>query len=268
MKKELDSFNLKTPVSNLLPALDFEVDNLEFRNLTHFINTVTKITQRDVDACGISYEKALDELVKRTPTITVEKQESIRNLVRKNLHKRGLITGDVYEEFKYATDGVQVGIDVGRYAAGEPECVMIPAKQYIDFFHELFISVSYPHHISNEDVAANVAKLLATVEELERQHIFIKITLVFPAKDVAPGKHVFSSIPLFHHKEQKSAQLMSSVVNERLLRKFYFALLEAVYERDLNASYGQATKLEGVMNIGDRFNEIAFFQEVKNKVGA
>lgn len=269
MKKALESFNLKTPVSNLLPKLPWdEFDNLEFRNLTHFVNTVSKITQKQDDNCGLTYKEALNKLIKREPTISPTEQESVRNLVRKNLHKRGLITKEVYEDYKYATDGVQVGIDVGRYAAGEPECVMTPSKQYIDFFHELFISVSYPYRVENSEVAKNVAKLLATIEELERQHVFIKITLVFPVKGPSSGKNLFSSIPLFHHKEYKDVELMSSVVNERLLRKFYFALLEAVYEEELNEGYGHATELDKVMNIGSTFNEVEFFETVKEEVGA
>jgi hypothetical protein len=66
MKKALESFNLKTPVSNLLPKLPWdEVDNLEFRNLTHFINTVSKITQKQDDNCGLTYKEALNKLIRR-----------------------------------------------------------------------------------------------------------------------------------------------------------------------------------------------------------
>ena len=61
---------------------------------------------------------------------------------------------------------------------------------------------------------------------------------------------------------------MSSVVNERLLRKFYFALLENTYKDNLDSGYGYPVELEGCMNIGNEFDEIEFYQEVVGKVGA
>ena len=272
MNKVMQQFNISKPVGSLLPQIGTMIgktlDNVEFRNLTHFVNTVSKLTQKKDGKCGITYAEALKDLQKRVPTITPKKQESIRNLVRSNLHKRGMITQEVYEEFKYATDGVQIGVDVGRYTAGEPECVITPTKQYINFFYELFISISYSYGVTNEEVVKNVAKLLATIEELERQHIFIKITLVFPDRNPAEGRNFFSSIPLFHHREFKDVGLMSSVLNERLLRKFYFAILEATYGNNLRKNYGYVEELEGVMNIGDKFSEIEFFETIQKEVGA
>ena len=245
-------------------------DFASFRNLDHFIFTVSKLTQKSDDMCGISYKDALAMLVRRQSDFPEEEQESIRNLVRSNLYKRGLITGDVYENYKYDVEGTAVGFDVGKYASGEPDCVITPSKDYTDFFYELYVSVSYPYNVDNADVRKNVAKLLATVEELERNHIFIKITLVFPAEGITQtgDNEFFSSIPLFSHKDYKSVQTMSSVVNEKLLRKFYFALLEDIYGSNLSGHYGNAKNIEGTMNIGNHFDEIEFYQNIFEKVGA
>lgn len=271
----MSTFNLDLPFPDVFPSSWDKAmgprDFMMFRNLDHFIYEVSKLKQKEDKSCGMSYADALKMLVTRTSDFPEEEQISIRNLVRSNLHKRGLITEEVYENFKYSTDGTKVDVDVGKYANGEPDCVMTPSRQYIDFFYELYISISYPYFITNEAIRSNVAKLLATIEELERQHIFIKITLVFPARNVCTNRertNYFGSIPLFSHKEPKSVSVMSSVVNDRLLRKFFFAIFEDLYKETLRSSYGIATPLDGVMNLGDKFNEIEFFEKIVNAVGA
>ena len=273
MNKILEQFNTGMPFPDVFPkSFGADVptrDYFSFRNLSHFKHVVSKLTQKESDSCNMEYSEALRKLIAGETDFPKKEQESIRNLVRSNLHKRGLITEDVYEAYKYCVDGVQVGIDVGKYAAGEPDCVITPSRQYIDFFYELFINISYPYHVTNDLIRKNCAKLLATIEELERQHIYIKIAMVFPGQRCSKdGRNFFSDVPLFSHKESKSVETMSSVVNDRLLRKFYFAILENYYESNLDSSYGRAVTLEEAMNIGSEFNEIAFFEEVVLSVGA
>ncbi len=273
-----DNMVTTRPLSTLLPAdwrEDFsQCDSLTFDNLNHFVHTVSKLKQEQGNNCGISYETAVDMLLKRQTDFPEEEQVSIRNLVRENLLKRGLITQEVYEEFKYTVDGTNVGVDVGKYAAGEAECVMTPAKQYIDFFYELYISISYNCDVSNETVRASVARLLATVEELERQRIFIKINIVLPINNPKHssderGNKFFSMIPVFSHKDAKSVSVMSSVVNDRLLRKFYFAILEDYYGDKLSSGYGRAVTLEKALCVGETFNEVELFESiVKETTGA
>lgn len=256
MPKKWDSF-----VSN---------DNVIFNNLDHFIHTVSKLEQKEDSKCGVSYKEALNQMVLRKSGLTEDAKESIRNLVRSNLHKRGLITEEVYEEFKYSNSGTNLGVDVGKYAAGDPDCVLTPSRQYIDFFYELYISISYSWSVTDEAVRKNVAKLLATVEELERQHIYIKIVVVFPDKGptTCGKRNFFSSIPVFHHKDFKSVDVMSSVVNERLLRKFYFAILEDLYGENLDYGYGTPVNLDKTINIGHELNEVELFEKIVNEVGA
>lgn len=245
-------------------------DFMMFRNLDHFRHEMSQIKQKEDGNCGMSYDKALNMLLLGKTDFPKVQQESIRDLVRSNLHKRGLITEEVYENFRYTTDGTQVDVDVGKYVNGEPDCVMSPSRQYIDFFYELYINISYPHYVTNNQVRENVAKLLATVEELECQHIYIKITLLLPITGCANNRkrsNYFGSVPLFSHKERKSVDMMSSVVNDRLLRKFFFAVLENLYGKDLNGCYGSAKQLEGTMNIGDKFDEVEFFKSVQQTVG-
>ena len=244
-------------------------DNVLFDNLDQFVYTVSKIKQRNDDTCGVSYADALKSLIRKESDIDEGEQESVRNLVRANLLKRGLITEEIYENFRYTPDGTQVGIDIGKYAAGEPDCVITPSRHYIDYFYELYINVSYPCGVSNDTVRKNVAKLLATIEELERKHIFIKICSVLPVSgpDIR-GRNFFSSIPIFSHKDFKSVSVMSSVINEKLLRKFYFAILEDLYGSSLRGNYGRVVGLEKTINIGETIDEIDLFETIMKDVGA
>jgi len=271
-----ESLKTTAPLSHLFPSEwknEFTVnDTFLFNSLDHFKFIVSKLTQKEDDKCGITYAKALDMLIRGETDFKKTEQESIRNLVRENLLKRGLITEEIYENFRYSTGGTQVGLDVAKYAAGEPECVITPSVQYIDFFYELYISVSYPWTIPNDVIKENVAKLLATVEELERQHIFIKITAVAPCNSTGDYgddnyTNMFLSIPLFSHKEPKSVETMSSVVNEKLFRKFIFAVMEDFYGSNIGCGYGYAQKLPKTINIGETLNEVELFEKIVQEVG-
>lgn len=269
----LEQFNTELPFPDVFPP-DFKTlwssrDYFAFRNLPHFCHVVSKLTQKEDNKCDMLYAEALRKLLAGESDFEPAEQESIRNLVRENLHKRGLITEEVYEAYRYTVDGTQVGVDVGKYAAGESDCVISPARQYIDFFYELYISISYPYYTTNETIRMNCAKLLATVEELERQHIFIKITMILPINHPAnDGRNFFSDIPLFSHKDTKSVDTMSAVINDRLLRKFFFAIMEEHYGDNLCSSYGTAVTVKGAMNVGDKFDEVAFFESIADSVGA
>ena len=270
--KILEQFNTKLPFPEIFPSSFHTMlssrDYFAFRNLPHFCHVVSKLTQKNDDYCKMTYANALKKLLSGESDFPKAEQESIRNLVRDNLHKRGLITEEVYEAYRYTVDGTNVGVDIGKYANGEADCVISPARQYIDFFYELYISISYPYYTTNETIRTNCAKLLATIEELERQHIFIKITVILPInRPSKEGRNFFADIPLFSHKDPKSVDTMSAVINDRLLRKFFFAILENYYKEDLNSSYGTVARTKDAMCIGDTFNEVEFFESVATYVG-
>lgn len=271
----VEEFNLSQPFPDIFPP-HWNTDLpkrkfMAFRNLEHFKYYVSKLTQKNDDYCGMSYAKALNMLQNGETDFPESEQLSIRNLVRSNLHKRGLITEEVYENYRYSTDGTAVGYDVGKYTAGEPDCVITPSRQYISFFYELYVNISYNCNITDKTIRKNLAKLLATIEELERQHIFIKIFLIFPGRNCGnsgEGRNYFGAIPLFSHRDTKSVSTMSSVLNDRLLRKFFFAILEDTYGKNLSGGYGHAVELKGAMSIHKTFNEIEFFEDIVRKVGA
>jgi hypothetical protein len=277
-----NKFNTSVPLPTILPTEWGEKfksnDNVIFDSLDHFVYVVSKLTQKEDNKCGITYKEALSNLVRRKSDFPEKDQKTVENLVRSNLLKRGLITEEIYENFRYTngSEGSNVGVDVGKYAAGEPDCVITPSRQYIDFFYELYISVSYSGNVRNETVRENVAKLLTTVAELERKHIFIKLNVVFPDKNPASisddeGKKSYRNflalIPIFSHKDFKSVEIMSSVVNDKLLRKFLFAVLEDFYGDTLSGGYGVPVDLPRTINIGENLDEVALFQQIKKDVG-
>jgi len=242
-----------------------ELDYISFRNLTHFKNYVSKLAQREDNKCGVSYQQAVKDLVSNTSQLEPGEYESIRNLVRKNLLKRGLISEHVYESYKYDIDGIAV--DVSKVIAEDPECMLKPAYSYTNYFYEIYISISYPYTVSNKEVTENMCKLLATIEELERQHIFIKVNMVFYSErpNTANKNDLLVVLPVFSHKDHKSIETMSSVFNDRLLRKFMFAFMEDIYGKDLASGYGYAVDLvQTIKPVG--LNECDLFEEIYSKV--
>ena len=263
-------FKLNKPMHDFLPKewkTELNTNKLHyvpFRNLVHWKNYVSKVTQKENMKCDVSYAEALDDLIKERSQYSEQEYESIRDLVRSNLLKRGLITEDIYESYKYASEGVIV--DIAKVINEDQECFLTTVKSYTNHFYELYISISYPYYVTDETVRKNAIKLLATIEELERQHIFIKVTLVFGDHYANNKDDLLVTIPLFSYKDFKSIETMSAVVNERLLRKFMFALLEDVYGNDLSSSYGIALDMTTVINIGNDLNEIDLFTSIVDQV--
>lgn len=239
----------------------------QYRNLQHFKQHVSTLEQRDSSKCGIEYNVALKELLSNTSTIPKAEYEIIKNKVKSVLMKRGLISDTIYESYKYATEGGVV--DVAKVVAQDPMCCLVPNESYTNYFYELYISISYSCGVDNSTIMENMAKILATIELLEQEHYYCKVTLVFPdeACNTGSGKsNLLVLIPLFSHKDPKSIETMSAVLNDRLLRKFCFAILEDTYKGDLAGGYGMPVNFEHTINVGHTINEIEIAEEIINKV--
>jgi len=240
-----------TPLRDIYPkewaTCGFNLSNTyiaEYRNLQHFKYHVAGLTQKQDSYCGISYADAVDELRQGVSTMNKGTYETIKNKVKANLLKRGLIADTVYESYKYDVEGDIV--DVAKVIAQDPCCCLVPNESYTNHFYELYVSVSYPSYVDNKDVMDNMAKILATVELLEQEHYYCKLTLVMPNEGCNNGSgpsNYLGLIPLFSHKDIKTIETMSSVLNDRLLRKFFFAVWEDQYGISLCSSYGSAKEL-------------------------
>jgi hypothetical protein len=95
-----EKFNTNMPMPTIFPAewkQSFTShDNVLFDNLDQFVFVVSKLSQKEDDYCGMSYKAAVEKLIRRDSDFPEVEQVSIRNLVRNNLLKRGLITEEVY----------------------------------------------------------------------------------------------------------------------------------------------------------------------------
>ena len=242
---------------------------LQYRNLQHFKNHVSVLTQKEDDKCGVTYAVALKEMRKNVPVITAGNYEIIKNKVKQSLIKRSLISDTVYEGYEYTANGTGV-IDVAKYLAQDPECILTPKKAYTNYFYELYISISYNYTVPNSTITNNMAKILATIELLEKEHYYCKITLIFPDKDVTYSdddkRNLLILIPLFSHRDHKSIETMSAVLNDRLLRKFCFAILEDTYKSNLSSGYGTPVHLEQTINVGYEIDEIDLAEQILSKV--
>lgn len=218
----------------------------EYRNLQHYKNHISTISSSvDDRRSGCTYSTALDDLLASKPTMMQGDYEIIKNKVKNNLIKKGLISENVYESYKYDVEGDIW--DVAKVIAEDPMCCLVPTETYKNYFYELYISAAYPWYVKDEEVRESMAKLLATVELLEREHIYCKITIVSANTSVGKaddGKtNILILLPLFSHREPKSIETMSAVVNERFHRKFSFATFEDTYGSNIYGGYGRPLEL-------------------------
>lgn len=234
------------PWNAQLKATGQEVDVLEFNNLQHFkqyLKTVKLNAGGSADRNSVPFKEALNDLVQGVAVMSPESYATIKNEVKSVLHKRGLISEEVYEGYEYDIEGDF--IDIATYAAGNPECMLKPKMSYKNYFYELFISAAYLSDVSDATVKKNVAKILATIQLLEKEHIYIKVTIVAASKNTVYGKKTLVvAIPLFSHKEEKTIETMSSIINERFFRTFIFGIREDMYGSDLYSGYGRTIDLK------------------------
>ena len=264
------SKDLNRPLHDILPkewndVSKNKVDYVFFEGLQEFIDYTGTIKQIDDMKCGISYEQAHNDLKGGRVGINQSNVELIQNTVRKNLLKRGLISEDVYESFVYDIEGVAV--DVAKVIEGDPQCMLKPMHTYTNYFYELYINVSYQYSINDDDIIKNMAKIVTTITELEKQHIYIKVTLVDYSQKVTEDNKsdLLTVIPLWGYQEEKTIESLASVLNERLLRKFMFAMSEDVYGSRLSHGYGEAVDLPHTIKPVD-LNEVELFEEIYKKV--
>lgn len=250
-----------------LAATGQEVDILEFNNIQHFkeyLKTVKLNPNGSADKQGVPFAKALEDLVQGKSVMSSRNYTIIKDQVRSVLQKRGLISENVYEGYQYDVEGEMV--DIAEYVAGNPACMLKPKVKYKNFFYELFISAAYLGDVSNSTIKENVAKILATIQLLEQEHIYIKVTIVAASSDTVYRKRTLVvAIPLFSHKDEKTIESMSSIINERFFRTFIFGIREDMYGKDLYDGYGRTINLQDAIRLND-VNVETLATEILDKV--
>jgi hypothetical protein len=241
---------------------------IEFRNSQHFKYAIGLIQQKNNMLLGVSYKEALHEMRQEKGLISEEEYETVEQFVKENLIAKNLITKDIYKGVTYSHEGEN--IDMLKFLEGDPDCYIVPKPREKIHFYELYIDSTVPHYVQEKDYMKNVAKLLATVKLLEQKQIFIKINLILRTKDsgdrCVKKKDLLVVVPLFSHRETKSINRISSIVNMRFLRKFGFAILETIFGEYLSSGHGRVNKLKQTIDLGNGFDEVKFAEEIVDKL--
>jgi len=230
-----------------------QVDIMEFNNIQHFKQHLAQLKLNDKGAADnqkVKFKPALDELIAGVPVINPGNFKTIKDQVRTVLQKKGLISENIYEGYQYDVEGDIV--DIAKYVSGDPECMLKPKVKYKGFFYELFISGAYLSGVADKTVADNVSKILATIQLLEQERIYIKVTIVTASTDVVRGKVTqVVAVPLFSHKDEKTIESMSSILNERFFRTFIFGIKEDSYGKTLDSGYGRTINLNDAVRLNN-----------------
>ena len=192
--------------------------------------------------------------------VPAKKIEKIRNTVRNNLIKRGIISGTVYEGFKYDVDGIIV--DYAELASGNPECMLKPLKKYDKYFYELYINMSIPWKVSEDEIDEGAIRLIETIKCLEELNIEIKINLVMASRGMyTDGDSYLCIIPICSHLEFKDYNLLYPYCTGEFLRGPMFQQMKST--KPTVSDLGYAIKLDNSVNIWE-VDEVALSERVLN----
>ena len=174
------------------------------------------------------------------------KVEEIRNTVRNNLLKRGIITGSVYEGYKYDIEGEIV--DYAELSTGNPKCMMTPVKKYDKYFYELYCNMSIPWSVSESRIIDGAIRLAETIKALEELKVEIKVNIVLYSQGMYThgGDYLFI-LPLLSHLEYKDHKVLLPYLDGEFLRSALFTVMKN--SGDTKDSLGSATKLENTVNL-------------------
>ena len=174
------------------------------------------------------------------------KAETIKNEVRNNLIKRGIITGSVYEGYRYGVEGEI--IDYAELAAGNSHCVMTPIKKHDKWFYELYVNMSIPWSVQDDEINEGAIRLVETIKLLEELNVEIKINIILYSRRLfKDGRDYLFILPLASHSEYKDYESIYPFMTSNFLRGPLFETMRS--HGETVANLGQATKLENALNL-------------------
>ena len=190
--------------------------------------------------------------------------EKVKNEVLNNLIKRGIITGTVYEGYKYSVEGEI--IDHAMLASGNPNCMMTPLKKYDKWFYELYINMSIPGSVDESSIKHGAIKLIETIKALEELNIEIKVNIVdysgslYYSEDV---QHLLVVIPLISHLDFKDYKNLMPFIQGSFLRGPLFTIARNSIDKkeNVDSSMGRAIKLKNSVNLWD-LNEVVLAERI------
>lgn len=181
--------------------------------------------------------------------IDEKRVKEIRNTVRNNLIKRGIITGTIYEGYKYDVEGEI--IDYSELASGNPKFYRTPIKKYDKYFYELYVNMSIPASVHNSKIIDGAIRLSETIKALEELNIEIKINIVLYSRGMfADNRNYLFILPLCSHLEFKDHNLLLPYMDDIFLRRALFTVMYGNSSiGEIRDTLGQATKLDNSVNL-------------------
>ena len=230
--------------SNLLYQPKTEVQ--AFDNVHEFQLFLQKAPQKEYN----SKNKLFLKEVAHGTKVSEAKVKLIRNEVRNNLIKRGIITGAIYEGYKYDVEGEIV--DHAKLAAGLPDCMLKPIKKYDKWFYELYINMSIPYYVDENRITDGAIRLIETIKALEERNIQIKVNVVLYSQGMFRGhpdyKNYLFILPVCSHEVYKDYKSLLPYCSGNFLRGPMFTVMHDRNDK-VDNGLGLATKLDNTVNL-------------------
>ena len=192
---------------------------------------------------SVEYTKTFMENLKEYKQDT-ELVDKIKKEVLNNLIKRGIVTGAVYEGYKYSINGDI--IDYAALASGDPVCMMEPIKKYDKWFYELYINMSVPGSVDGDNIIKGAIRLIETIKALESRDIEIKINIIDYSSGVynnEPISDLLVIIPLISHLEHKDYNNIMPFITDAFLRGPLFTIARNSIDNTENVDSGMGSAL-------------------------
>ena len=244
---------------------DIHPKSLLYRNNTHVHEFNGKEDLLEYLKANPNSTYDLSKFMKNVKYYELEEKmvERVTNNVRNNLIKRGIVTGTIYEGYKYDIEGEIV--DYAELSTGNPKCMLKPIKKYDKYFYELYINMSIPAFVREDTIKEGAIRLSETIKALEELNVEIKINIVLYSIGMYTNNENYLFIcPLISHLEHKDHQTLLPYIDGEFLRKALFTIMKN--SGDTVWSLGNATKLENSVNLWE-LDEVELAEKIIDELG-
>jgi len=255
-----------------------KLDIHTYHNLAAFAGYISSIkdvqTYRDSSHTGDknftgteNFEDALELVLKPYGEPPVDIKDAVLDIeakIRNNLHKKGLLTDWLVEDYHYDVEGVE--IDIGKLIAGDAECYLKPNKKYKDHFYDLYINIGVAHYVTTNQIIEAFCNVIAVIVSLEKRGHKIRLFASSFSKDVSTdGRSSIINVCVKRYDEWINIKSIARIIYPSFLRRLIFKFEEVQYDKKLVSGYGLAINgLKGVITIDSALKP----EELLNKIVA
>jgi len=212
-----------------------------------------------------TFDDALDLILypyKEPPVDIKEKVESIEKKVRNNLHKKGLLTDWLAEDYVYDVEGVE--IDIAKLIEGDPECYLKPNKKYKDHFYDLHVNTAVSCTQSVDEIIDAFCKVVAVIVSLERRGHKIRLFASSLSKDVTSARECsLIDVCVKQYDAPVNVKMLARIIYPSFLRRIIFKVEEVEFNGTLVSGYGQAVNgMKGVITIDSSLTEEQLLNDI------